>query len=344
MDTDGSRFRWLIYSISSSQTTLYIVLIIFLVFFGAFFAASETAFSCCNKTRIRNKAEHGDKKAIIATYIFDHYDNSIVSMLIYINIAHILCSVLATILAISVLSNEDLATLWATVITTLVIFIFSETLPKNIAKVNADKFVLNNSGILKILMFIIYPLVLLFAVPFKFINKQEDEESEFSEEDLSTIVDSIEDEGVLDSDESDLIQNAIEFDDTKAKEIYTPIKNMVGIDAKLSRQDFIDVLLNENRYSRLPVYKDSIDNIVGVVYLRLALKELVKNKNVSISSLIHKPLFVKQGDSIDDILDKLMNARVHIAFVRDNNNKVIGFVTMDDILDELTETRGDDNE
>lgn len=345
MDIDGSRPRWinlLTDNFNSSMNYLYIILIIVLIFLSAFFAASETAFSCCNKTRIRSKAEEGDSKAKKVLKVIDNFEKYLVSILIYTNICHILCSTIATILAINLMG--EIGSLVSTIIITLLVFIFSETLPKNIAKANADRLVYSFYFPMKLVTYLVYPFVLLFALPFKLIKKNE-EDNEYVEEDLPILVESIQDEGVLDTEESNLIQNAIEFDDTVAKEIYTPIKDVISISKDLTLDDFIKRILDETKYTRIPVYQNEKDNIVGVVFVRPALKKILNNKNITKDDLISKPHFVKYSTKLDDLLADLLKNKVHMGIVRDSNNKVLGIITMDDILDELVGEidKGSDN-
>ncbi len=323
MDGDGG-IRW-----------IYILIIVLLMIAAAFFAGSETAYSYCNKTRFKSRSEDGDKKAKRVQYILDHFDNTIITVLIGTNIAHILMASLATIFAISLLG--DIGSLVSTVVITLFVFIFCETLPKNIARVNADKIAQLCSIPIIGLMYLFMPLVWIFSTPFNFLAKKfrkPKEEPDITEEDLQTIVETIEEEGVLDEDESNLIQSAIEFDDISVKEVYTPVNQIVAINIQLSRKEIIQQLLDEEKYSRLPVYDGTIDNIVGILPVRKCLKEFLYNKNVSLKSVMNKPYFVALGTKLDLILEGFSHNRTHMAIVVDKN-KTIGVITMDDVLEEL---------
>ncbi len=336
----------LAHSFSNGKITLYILLILLFIILSGLFACIETGFSCVNKNRIYSKAEDGDKKAIRFKKALDRSEEYIVSILIFINIFHILCSILATALLIDLMGESG--SIVSTIVITLIVFIFSETIPKNIANENADKVFENTMDLLTIVTYLVYPLVLLFALPYKLIIKNLDiEEESYSEEELSTIVDSIEEEGSLEEDESALIQSAMEFDDTKVKEIYTPISKVVSIDGNLKKDDFINRIMDEKKYSRLPVYKGNKTNIIGFVNVRSALKALLKNSSTNIKDLIFPLPSFKQNKKLDDILDMLIESKTHIALITNNEDKTIGIVTMDDVLNNLTEDMikaGEENE
>ena len=322
MDSDGS-IRW-----------YFIIIITVLIASAAFFASSETAFSYCNKTRIKARVEDGDKKAKKVQKVLDSFDNTIIAILIGTNISHIVSSTLATIFTIALLG--EIGSLVSTVVMTLLVFIFCETLPKNIARTNPDKLAERHAGLILFFMKIFTPLTCILQLPFKIISKRlgEDEEPEITEEDLQTIVETIEEEGVLDEDESTLIQSAIEFDDIAVKEVYTPVNKIVAIDINTPRKEVIKILLNEERYSRLPVYDKTIDNIVGVLPVRKCLNAVLYRKNVAIWKLMSKPYFVALGTKLDDIVDGFSKNRTHMGIVVDKG-KTIGIITMDDALEEL---------
>lgn len=323
MDGDGG-IRW-----------LYILIIVLLMLAAAFFAGSETAFSYCNKTRFKSRSEDGDKKAKRVQYILDHFDNTIITVLIGTNISHIVMSTLATIVAVAFLGG--VGSLVSTIVITLLVFIFCETLPKNIARVNADRWAQLNAIPIIGLMYLFLPLVWVFSTPFNYIARKfgkKNNEPDITEEDLQTIVETIEEEGVLDEDESNLIQSAIEFDDIAVKEVYTPTKDIIAVNLNQSRDEIIKVLLNEDKFSRLPVYSGTIDNIIGILPVRKCLKELLYNKKISLKSIMSKPYFVAPGTKLDDILEGFSKHRTHMAIVMDKK-KTIGIITMDDVLDEL---------
>jgi len=323
---------------------LNIAIIILLIILSGIFAAVETAFSCCNRNRINTNADNGDKKAIKVKKILDKQENGIIAILIAINIAHVVLSVISTLLFIKLIGENGS---WvSTIVMTIIVFIFSETLPKTIAKDNADSMVLRLTGLLNFLIVIFYPLVLIFATPSKIAAKTRKEEDEgYDEDDLATMVEAITDEGSIDQEDSELIQNAIEFDDIKALEVYTPLDKMVAIPYTITRKELLNVLLNKTNYSRIPVYKDKKNNIVGVILTREVLKKLMHEKKFSMDDIMTPPYLINKITKLDDVLDGFSKHKTHIGFIVDKG-EIKGLITMDDVLDELTDKviLGDNNE
>ena len=334
MDGDGDSIRWLLY-----------VVLVLLILIGGFFAAAETSFSYCNKTRIKNRAEDdNDKKAKRVQYILDRFDNVITTILIGTNVTHIVASTLATVLAIALFG--EIGSVYATVVVTLLVFIFSETLPKNIARVNADKVSELTAPIIIGLMYLLLPLVYVLTKPFQYLfsKLKKEEEPEYNEEDLQNIVETIEEEGVLDEDESNLIQSAIEFDDISALSIYTPVDEITGIDISEDREAIIKKIKTMDNHSRIPVYWHDIDRIIGVIHIRTVYQKLLEDPDISLFKLLTKPYFIEPSMKLDDIFEGFSRHKTHMAIVR-SNKKTLGLVTMNDVLRELigdmVETEGD---
>lgn len=323
MEGDGSSIRWF----------LYIVLGL-LVLLGGLFAAAETAYAYCNKTRFKTRAENNDRSAKRVQFILDHFDNALTTVLIGTNICHIVLSTLATVLAIAIMG--EIGSLVATITVTIVVFLFSEILPKNIARANADRLAEFLAVPLKALIYLFKPLALILISPFNWLLNKivKDEDLDYTEEDLQAIVETIEEEGVLDEDESHLIQSAIEFDDVPVTAVYTPLDKLVAIDANTGREEVINLLLSENRYSRIPVYRDNLENIIGILHVRTCLKELLIRPNISLTSLMSKPYTVSPTTKLDDLLEGFSSKKTHMAVVI-HKNKTLGIITMDDVLREL---------
>jgi len=316
---------------------LNISIIMLLIVLSGIFAAVETAFSCCNKNRINTNADNGDKKSIKVKKILDNQEQGIIAVLIAINIAHVILSTLATLIFIKLLGEKG--SIVSTVVITIIVFIFSETLPKNVAKDNADKMVLQLAPLLKLLIFLFYPLVIIFSVPSKIkkkVSKDDNNDDEYDEDDLAKMVQTIEEEGSIDEDDSSLIQNAIEFDDIKASEVYTPLSKFVSISYDCTKKELLNKLTKETNFSRIPVYKGSKDNIVGVILTRDVLKKLMKDKTFVMDDIMSKPYFINKISKLDDVLDGFSKNKTHIGFIVDKG-KVKGLITMDDVLDELTD-------
>ena len=329
----------LIFTSFTNQTLGNIILIILLIFIAAFFSMAETAFSTCNKVRLKIKAEDGNRHAKLAMKVIDNYDKSLVTILIGHNVVNFVASAIATLVFVSFIANEGVASVVSTVIMTILVLLFGEIIPKNIAKANADKACLILAYPVRFLMIILYPVSIIFygitLLIMKIFNKKE-EEPEMTEDDLQNIVEAIEEEGVIDEEESDLIQSAIEFDSIIVKEIFTPRRNMYAINIREDRDEIIKTLIEGNvKFSRIPVYDGSIDNIIGILHLRRFLKEYMLDKEIDIKSLLIEPYFVKPNIKLDDMLDGFAQHKTHIAIVMNNNDRVVGMVTMDDVLEEL---------
>lgn len=317
---------------------LIYIIVILLLLFSAFFAGSESAYAYCNRHRLIVMADDGSKRAKLALRIVERYDTSIITTLIAINACHVITSVLTTIIAVNLIGAAGSAV--ATIVTTIIVFLFAEILPKNIATLNADKWALNASFVLYFFKILFFPITIIFNTLLKgtkiAFNLDEDEDT-FDEEDFSDVVEKVEEEGILDEEESDIIQAAIEFGDIKVKEVYTPREKIVALDYDLCTKAYLKKFILENTYSRIPIYQGNIDNIIGILHIRTYLKALFLNKNVNLKDILIPPHYVSPQAHIDEIFAGFSEFKTHIAIVRDKKGKTIGMVTMKDILEELVE-------
>jgi len=317
---------------------LIYILIFTLLILSAFVAGCETAYSSCNKIRMVVLADDNNKRAKLVLKILEHFDRTIITTLIAINICHVVLSVLSTTLFV-MLINEVTGSLLSTIITTIVVFFFAEILPKNIATFNADKWALFFSPFMYFLILILWPFSFIFNTILKGTQKAfklEENEETFDEDDFTDIVEQVEDEGILDENESDIIQAAIDFGDIKVKEILTPVEKMVAIDINKCNIKYIDSLLNECTYSRIPVYEGNIDNIIGVLFVRTYLKNRLTKKRFSIRNILTKAYTVDPSQMIDEIFYKMQENKAQIGIVKDKE-KTLGMVTLKDILEELVD-------
>lgn len=316
-----------------------------LLLLSAFFAASESAYASCNKHRIITLADDGNKRAKVALKILNRFDSTIISSLIFINICHIGLSVLATVLLVN-LYGSVIGPVLSTVLTTLIVFLFCEVIPKNIATVNADTASLNISFIFYFFKIICFPISIIFSSLLKGTKKafnMEEDEDEFDEDDFQDVVEKVEEEGIIDEDESDIIKAAIDFGDTKVKEVLTPRNKIVALNIKDCTDEYLKDFITSTTYSRIPVYKGSLDNVIGVLHIRSYLKNLVINNDSKIEDALKPVLYVSPSAKIDDIFKGLSEKQTHIALVREKD-RVIGMVTMKDILEELVEDIEDKND
>lgn len=310
--------------------------LIILIIAGGFFAGAETAFSYVNTVRMRMLGEE-DRKARRVVRIIDNFDMTIVTLLIVINIVHIVASVIATSLFIDITGSTAIGPVIATIIITLAIFIFSETIPKNFAKVNADSYAL--AVALPIICFttVLYPLAWLLTKFGEFVKKifrLEDSEPSVTEDEFSAMVEDAAEDDVFEPEETEIIQSAIEFGDTKVSEIMTPKADIVGISVKAD-EDEIKQIMIEEKYSRFPVYRGSINNIVGVVRSSAALWQMINSEDFSIRECMVKPMFCSPDDEVDVVFERMCNRKNHFAVIRDDDERTVGIVTMEDILEEI---------
>ena len=314
------------------------LLLIGILIVGAFFSGSETAFSYCNHYRMDVEADDGSKSSKLVLKILDTFDSFIIVVLIGVNVTHITMSVIATILATYLFGAYG--SLISTIVITLIVFFFGEMLPKSIAKHNANKWAKIASFPIYALMIILWPLakffegiVFLFKKMFKITD--ESVEEAFTEDDFQDVVEKVEEEGGISEDESDIIQNAVDFGDIKVKDILTTRNNMVALDINKCSHKYLNQFLLETEYSRIPIYEGSIDNIIGILHVRTYLREYFKNKRISIRKVLKTPYIVSSQETLDDIFEGFKKYKTHIAIIKSSKGKTLGMVTMKDVLEEL---------
>ena len=305
---------------------------------SAFCSASEMALSSCNRLRLENSAEDGSKRAKTALLITERFDDALSAILICNNLANIGASSLASVMVILLLGSDDYAWLATTVLTILVI-IFGETMPKIIAKKNANSVSERHAYpvrfltiILKPLIWVVVKLIELITLPLP-ERKSEDSPEEAVEE-LQSIIETAEDEDVLDEDQSELVRSAIDFSETSVLEVMTARVDVTSIDIDDKWEDIL-ALIEEAPYSRIPVYEDSIDNIIGVLYLNHFLKALTDGDRVNIRSLLMPPCYVYKTTKLPMVLNQLRRAKQHLAVVTDEYGGTLGVVSMEDVLEEI---------
>ena len=318
------------------NTTAYIIIILVCLLFSAFFSATETAFASYSHTKIRTMAEDDNLKAKRVMELDDKFDKVLSTLLIGNNIVNILASSLATLLFIGWIKGDaDTASMISTIVMTVVVLIFGEITPKTIAKENPESFAMAVAPILKVFMFIFTPLTLLFGLWQKLMIKffKKNEEEGLAEKELITIVEEAEEEGRIDEEESELICSAIEFDDIEAIEIFTPRVDVVGIPLDATEKEIAKVF-SESGYSRLPVYKGTIDNIVGILNQKDFYSK-VYGTNKNFKTIVYQPVFVNPSIKISDLLKLFQKVKMHIAIIADEFGGTAGIITMEDILEEL---------
>ena len=313
--------------------TQRVIWMVLCVLFSAYFSASETAFSTMNRTRMKTMAEHGDHNAELAVRLADNYDRLISTILIGNNLVNILLTAIATVFFVD--HFHDIGTTISTAVITVVVLIFGEISPKTIAKDYPEKFAKFSAPILRVLMFVFTPFNFLFGQWQKLISKlfPGNEDDRMSQEELLMLVDEVQEEGAIDDGEMNLLRNAIEFGDMKAEDILT---HRVDVEAVSIDEETEEVarLFSKTGFSRLPVYEDTIDNIIGVVHQ----KDLYEDGQLTkkpLRELLSPVLFTHPSEKLDDLLKLLQAKKSHIAVVLDEYGGTLGIVTMEDILEEL---------
>lgn len=317
--------------------TVLIIALILCVILSAFFSGSENALSAANKLRIKKAAEEGNKNAKLTHSLIDNYPKTISTILVGNNLVNIFASSITTLLAIKFFPNNDDAVTYATLFITVVILIFGEILPKILATEHANGFAAFISFPLKIVQYIVSPLVWVVT---KLVNKAssiwtpEEVEDSVTDEELVDIVETIEEEGVIDEDKSDLIISAIEFADIDAYEIMVPRVDVVGINIEDSEEEIMNDLSIFN-HSIVPVYKENLDEIIGVVKTKDLMRQYLINGSIDLEKIMKKPTFVHKTKSILDLLEDFKESGDLMAFIIDEFGGTMGIVTMEDILEEL---------
>ena len=320
------------------------VVIVLLVMLSAFFSAAETAFSFVNKIRVQHAVESGDKQAKKVLYVIEHFDNALTAILICNNIVNLGCSSIATVLCLRLFG--DVGSAIATGATTLLVLTFGEVIPKCLAKEHCDEFTAQTAGLLKFLTIILFPLIFVFmklrALAITIAGKGEDAPS-VTENELKYIVESIEEEGVLEESESEMVRSALDFDETTAEEVLTPRVDVVFINVEDSPQKIKDIII-ENRYSRIPIYENTIDNIIGILHTRDYLESLADGKAPALREIMQPPFFVFKSQQLSKILSSFKRTRHHMAIVTDEYGGTLGIVTMEDLLEEIVGDIWDEDE
>lgn len=318
-----------------------------MVILSAYFSASEISFNASNKLRLKKAAENGEKLAGLAYRISGDFTSALSAILIGNNLVNIAASTTATVLAMSLLMNltnqssDALASLIATVVMTLIILIFGEIIPKIIAKKYADKTVRFFAIPTRVLTVILYPVIwlvlLLICGLSRIWGKDSDDAPTVTEEELSSIIDTIEEEGVIDEEKSELLQSTLEFRDTTIEELMTPRIDMISFDIDDDPAEIAERIEN-SRYSRIPVYEDSIDNIIGVLYLNHYYRALIDQPDpakLDLRAMLMEPCFLHKTMKLPAALKVLRERKTHLAIIVDEFGGTHGIVTMEDILEEL---------
>ena len=315
------------------STTTCIIIMAVCLMLSAYFSATETAFSSANTTRLRTLAEKGSSNAALALKLLEQYDRLLSTILIGNNIVNIATASIGTVLFVK--HYGDAGATISTVVVTVVVLIFGEISPKSIAKDCAEKCAMLSAPILQVLIWVLMPLNLLFSLWKKLLAKvfRLSGGSKMSQEELLMLVDEVQQDGSIDRDEGELLKNAIGFSEQEAQDILIHRVDLAALPVTASKEE-VAALFTQTKYSRLLIYQDSIDHILGTVHQ----KDFYVGCGVTeqpLSAIISPPVFALENEPIRLLLKKLQQAKTHVAVVVDEYGGTCGIVTMEDILEEL---------
>ena len=325
--------------------TAYILSLVLCFVLSAFFSASEMALSSANRLRLEGAAEDGDRQAAAALSLLERFDATLGAILIGNNLVNIAASTLSSVIALTVAArtgaSRGLCAAAATVIVTVVVIICGETVPKILAKKNANRVSLAVAGAIRALSVVLRPLVwcavkltelITRALPAPAVDSEEAQEAAMEE--LQSIIETAEDEDVLDEDRSELLQAALDFGEVSASEVMTARVDMAAIDIEDDWEDII-AAVNDAPYSRMPVYEGDTDNIIGVLHLNVLFRALLDGKRTDIRSLLSEPCFIYKTVKLPAVLEELKRRKTHLAIVTDEYGGTAGVISMEDVLESL---------
>lgn len=325
------------------------LVIFIMICLSAYFSASEIAFNSANKMRLRRAAEGGKKSSKIAYGIIEKFHIALCAILIGNNLANIAIATCSTLIVLDLFKEQvAIATTISTILVTVIILIFGEIIPKVLAKQNADNFVNVIAFSTRCLTIILSPLVLVVMLIISLLRKiwgkdYNNDEPTVTEEELVSIIDMVEEEGVIDEDQGELLQSTLDFSDATIEKIMTPRIDVTAIDIN-DKEKIKEILSDTAQFSRLPVYEDSIDNVIGILTLTRYYKATLDKSNPDIRPILLKPLKIHKTMKLPAALSKLRKAKMHLAIVIDEFGGTLGVVSMEDILEELVGEIWDDTD
>lgn len=313
-----------------------VILLGVLILLSAFFSSAETAFSSVNKIRLRNYVSEGRVGSKNALHISENFDDALSTILVGNNIVNIAAASISSKVAVD-LFGASTGLIISTFGMTVLILIFGEILPKSMAKENAEEYSLKISAILLLLIKILTPVNFVFsklkASVSRMFSKGENQPS-VTEEEIKVMVDISEEEGVINNEERELVHRSLEFNDVLVGEVLTHRMDMITIEVNQSLEEIKQIFIEE-RFSRIPVYEDNIDNIIGFLSEREFFAELIQNKEVNVREMLRQPMFVVKSMKIATLLPELQRTKSHMAIVVDEFGGTSGLITLEDILEEL---------
>ncbi len=324
---------------STGKILIYAAIILVLLILSSFFSMTEIVYSSVSEAKLMTSIDDNKKGARKALWITENFERVLSVILIGNNLVNIGISTLGLRIFLEIFSNYKEAS-WVdivnTVAITVIVLIFGEVIPKTRGKNNSEKLALRYSGLLYFVVMLFtpisYPLYKLNSLAMK--KKDEDPQSEVTSDDLENIIDTMEDAGEIDNDEATMLQNVLDLSNIEVKDIMTPRVDVIAIDTETDKEE-IKKIFFDYQYSRIPVYEDTIDHIVGVLYEKDFFKAYINNKTFSLKRIMSKPLFVVGSMRADNLLSLLKKENVHMGIVLDEYAGFDGIVTMEDTLEEV---------
>ena len=328
------------------------LLIFFLLMGSAFFSGTEIAYTSLSKLKMKRDSENPTTLQKLVGFIYNHYDYALSTVLVGNNLVNIGATSVATVLAVNLavrmdgrITDEATSTI-VTLVMTVLILIFGEITPKMVARRCSESIAKLAAWPLLVLMVLFFPVVWLstgLVNLFSLLWKKDAQSVTITEEELENLLDTAEDEGVIDESETDLLQSALEFTDLDAADILTPRIDVIGFELHDS-MEFILNTIAETQFSRYPVYERTIDHVVGILYVKHLLKELVDNKDVQLTDLLLEPVYIPKTMKLHDIMDEFRTHQSHMVIVADEYGGIMGVVTMEDVLEQLVGEIWDEND
>ena len=328
------------------------ILIFFLLMGSAFFSGTEIAYTSLNKLKLKRDSENPSTAQKLVNFIYNHYEYALSTVLVGNNLVNIGATSVATVLAVKLAASmggkitDDTASTIVTVIMTVLILIIGEITPKMIARRCNEQIAKFAAWPLLVLMILFFPVVWVtsgIVSLFSLLWKKDGQSITITEEEFENLLDTAEDEGVIDESETELLQSALEFTDMDAADILTPRIDVVGFEVHDS-MEFILQTITETQFSRFPVYERTVDHVIGILYVKHLLKELVDNPDVQLTDLLLEPVYIPRTMKLHDIMDQFRTHQTHMVIVADEYGGIMGVVTMEDVLEQLVGDIWDEND
>ena len=310
------------------------ILYLFFLMCSAYFACCETAYTAVSKVRLRTMADKGNKRALKALWVCDRFDKTLTTILIGNNVFHAACASLSALLVLRQFDEEYVV--YGTLLTTLVVYLFAEMLPKSLGKARSEEIALAFSGSMVFFVKLLTPISALFSGISSVLSRffASGETQTVTEEDLLNIIETIEDEGVLDPEQQALVNSAMEFRDKLARDIMIPIEQVVTVPSNMPLAELAE-LARTSKYSRLPVYERTPNNIVGILPVNVFLSNYIVGKHIPLRKLLLKPYVFDRKIEISELLQRMRLNKLHMVFLVDEDRRKVGIITMEDLLEEL---------